>query len=174
MSVRSSKEVMESIFGAMGAGPRPEALHALETLTARDIMEKRFVVLSPQATIREAANIFVEKGIEGAPVAQEGILKGVVTHHDMLKAFEEKSLELSQHRHGAVSYEKEFLSLGNKRIAEIMRKKAAAFPHTSLFDTMTVMDENNVEIVAVIDEAGRVLGVISDSAILKVILKSLV
>lgn len=172
--VRSSKEVIENIFGSLEpAKGQPPAIKTLENVLVRDIMERRFVALNPQTTIRETVNVFLEKGIEGAPVMQEGLLKGLVTNQDIIKLFEEKSLELSQSRHKAVNYEKEFRVLGDKKITEVARRKVFVFPNTGLFDAMTVMDENNLELVAVVDESGKVQGVVNDADILKTILKAL-
>ncbi|MBI4017330.1 MAG: CBS domain-containing protein [Candidatus Aenigmarchaeota archaeon] len=176
MPVRSSKDVVESIFGPIGPvqARQQEAMKTLETLQVRDVMERHFVILHPQTTLREAIGVFVEKGIEGAPIVQDVALKGILTNQDIVKLFEEKSLELSQHRHRAVNYEKEFRALGDKKVAEIGRRKISVFPNTSIFDAMTVMEENNLELIAVTDEAGAVRGIVNDSDILKTLMKILV
>lgn len=165
---------MENIFGTLEARKQPEVMKTLETLVVRDIMERRFVVLHPQTPLREAINLFLEKGLEGAPVAQENSLKGLLTHQDVIRVFEEKALELSQHRKRTVNYEKEFRALGDKKIGEVMRQKVFVAQDNSIFDAMTVMDENNVEIVPAIDETGKIQGVLSDGVILKTILRFLV
>ena len=175
MAVRTSKEVVDSIFGSIGSeGSKPEAVKTLEMLTVRDVMERRFIALNPQTTIMEAVEVFTEKGIESAPIVQDGVLKGILTNQDIIKLFEEKSIELSQHRHKATNYEKEFRALGGKKVGEIVRHKVFVFPNTTIFDAMTVLDENNMEAIVVVDETGKVQGVVKDSDMLKIIMKVLV
>lgn len=52
--------------------------------TLRSIMAADVVTLAPETTIREAANLFAEKGISGAPVVAGGRVVGVVSMRDLL------------------------------------------------------------------------------------------
>ncbi len=55
-------------------------------LLARDVMNKRVFTLSPDMTVRQAADMLVLHGISGAPVvARGGRLLGVVSQTDLVR-----------------------------------------------------------------------------------------
>ena len=57
-----------------------------DIVTARDIMNKQFLVLRPEATLREAANMFVSENITDICVIDEdGNFKGTVNTGRLLK-----------------------------------------------------------------------------------------
>jgi CBS domain-containing protein len=59
--------------------------------TAADVMERSVVVLSPEASLLDAHRLFVEEEIHGAPVVDdEGIVVGVVSSTDLLRAVSEE------------------------------------------------------------------------------------
>src|SRR6266498_1044275 len=54
-------------------------------LTAKDIMTKDVVTVSPDTKVEELGRLFIEKGISGAPVVDSGgSLVGVVTENDLI------------------------------------------------------------------------------------------
>ncbi len=59
-----------------------EAYHAQQV---RDIMTPNPISISPESTIRQAAEILAEKSFHSVLIAEKGDLKGIVTTHDILK-----------------------------------------------------------------------------------------
>lgn len=51
-------------------------------LTARDIMTKDVITIGPEATVREAAALMIEKGAGALPVVKDGGLVGILSHAD--------------------------------------------------------------------------------------------
>ena len=51
-------------------------------LIARDIMTTDVVTIGPDATVREAAALMMEKGVGALPVLKDGRLAGILSHND--------------------------------------------------------------------------------------------
>ncbi len=61
------------------------------THLARDIMQSHVVTVAPETSIADAIRLFVEEDIGGAPVVdEEGLLCGVVSARDLLRAVAEE------------------------------------------------------------------------------------
>jgi CBS domain-containing protein len=50
----------------------------------KDIMTSPLIVISPQTSLREAAQIMLKKGIRRLPVVENGKLVGIITDNDIL------------------------------------------------------------------------------------------
>jgi CBS-domain-containing membrane protein len=50
----------------------------------KDIMSKKVITISPEATIEEAVDIMVEHKIKKLPVVEDGKIKGIVTASDIV------------------------------------------------------------------------------------------
>jgi len=79
-------------------GTKPAAAgHSAATpaLTAKDIMHKPVIAATPQASLRDVANLLVTSEISGMPVARpDGRMVGVVTESDIIRVLiEGKRLE---------------------------------------------------------------------------------
>jgi CBS domain-containing protein len=61
-----------------------ELLYLLDRLTIEQIMTRKPLVVSPQATVQEAARLVVERKIGCLPVMENGALRGIVTRDDLL------------------------------------------------------------------------------------------
>lgn len=58
--------------------------------TAADVMQTSVLSLHPETSLMDAHRLFVEEGIHGAPVVDdEGLVIGVVTSTDLLRAVSE-------------------------------------------------------------------------------------
>lgn len=56
-----------------------------DTLSIAQVMTKNIQFIEPSTTIREAAEILVDKEFHALPVVQEGALVGIVTTTDLVK-----------------------------------------------------------------------------------------
>jgi CBS domain-containing protein len=54
-------------------------------MKARDVMVSRVITVKPSSSVKEAAKVFLERGISAAPVVDdEGKLVGIVSEGDLL------------------------------------------------------------------------------------------
>ncbi|WP_461463664.1 CBS domain-containing protein, partial [Methanobrevibacter sp.] len=75
----------------------------VETSTIRSIPKKTvseigtsdLIILSPETTIREAASIFTENTINGAPIIVDNVAVGMLTVTDLVRAIAENKEEAS-------------------------------------------------------------------------------
>jgi CBS domain-containing protein len=51
----------------------------------KQVMTKRLVTISPETTVKEAAEIIAQNEFHSLPVCENGILVGIVTTTDLLK-----------------------------------------------------------------------------------------
>lgn len=59
----------------------------MENVKVKELMTKKVLVLKPNNTFEEAAKLFIENGIDGAPVVdRDGKLISIVTKTDLMKA----------------------------------------------------------------------------------------
>ena len=62
-----------------------ELNYLMDKLTARDFMTPNPIIITPDATIAEAARLMVEHKIGGLPVINEGMLVGIITETDLCR-----------------------------------------------------------------------------------------
>jgi len=53
--------------------------------TVEQVMAKKLVTISPETTIKEAAEILANKEFHALPVCEDGLLVGIVTTTDLIK-----------------------------------------------------------------------------------------
>ncbi|MCX7832190.1 MAG: CBS domain-containing protein [Actinobacteria bacterium] len=62
-----------------------EELRRAVGATAKDVMSKELITISPEASLEDAATLMVEKGISRLPVVENDKLVGIVTKRDILR-----------------------------------------------------------------------------------------
>jgi len=150
-------------------------------LTARDIMTKEVVTVTPQTGVRELAALLLDRKISGAPVVDEaGKVLGVVTESDLV--FLNKKVHLPT----AVAILDAFVFLESpEKTARELKKMAgtkvgdicsqsliSVSPETSLEELATLMAEQKVHTLPVM--AGDALvGVIGKADIIRTIAQGL-
>ena len=149
--------------------------HALERLsravTAREIMTREVVVVRPDTTLAEVAEIMGMKGISGVPVVDpNGKVVGVISEKDFLT-------------HMGVHEPKNFMSLvasclkskgcvalpiKKREAADLMSSPAVTVgPDTSVKEIAAIFTEKGLNRVPVTDPEGRLLGLVSRGDIVK-------
>ncbi|MDI3279893.1 MAG: CBS and ACT domain-containing protein [Bacillota bacterium] len=63
-----------------------ELNYLLSRMTVREVMTRKVITVSPEATIEEAALLMREHHIGGLPVVQEGRVVGIITETDLFNA----------------------------------------------------------------------------------------
>ena len=62
-----------------------DALHSLESTTAREMMQRRIMCVNEDQALHEVAALMINKDIERCPVVTEGTLVGILTRGDILR-----------------------------------------------------------------------------------------
>ena len=87
VGIISQRDLFKASLGsAMGFGEEVRR-DFLETVIVKDIMTKEVITIDPEADLKEAGRIMLEKKIGCLPVVKDNILAGVITETDILKYF---------------------------------------------------------------------------------------
>jgi len=135
-------------------------------MLVKDIMISDYITLSPKTTFFEAAKIFLNNKISGAPVLDEtGKLVGVLSEKDLFrglypgyeKYYNDPDYYLSEKAlHEAVEEGK------NKLVEEVMSKRIiTANPDTPLLKIGGLMVATGMHRIPVVDTDGRVIGMVT-------------
>ena len=146
-------------------------------MLVEDIMSRNVVTLDADTPVQEIARIFRENNISGAPVLENGKLVGIVTGIDLIA------------RHARIHYPR-YLPFLDARIPlenpseykemlrkvlgttakDIMTKKVVTVsPDAELEELATLMVERKVNPVPVVDEDGKIVGIVSQADVVRVI-----
>jgi len=135
-------------------------------MQASDVMSTTVISLKPEMTVREAAQLFVEKGISGAPVIDEaGHPVGMISEGDLIHRAEldtekprhSRWLDLFSVKHDANDYVKSHgLRIGDVMTAEVVSVDEA----TPLGKIADLMETRRIKRVPVI-RGGRIVGIVS-------------
>lgn len=144
-------------------------------MKARDIMEKNFVTIAPQASVLEAVHIMMEHKVSSLPVVNgAGAVLGMVSEGDLLrKKIAPKAPQVVNalgRYEGIEEYREAFRKMGANTTGEIMT--APAIMVQAEDDVMKVGDvvlNHHIKRVPVM-EGGQLVGVISRFDLLKLLL----
>jgi uncharacterized protein (DUF39 family)/predicted transcriptional regulator len=116
-------------------------------LRVSDVMRTRVITANPDDDVKEVAKKLVEKGIDHLPVVDETkTLIGIVTSWDLARA----------------------LASGKGKLAEIMTKRVITTLQNESIDVVARrMAKHNISGVPVVDEANRVIGIVTTDDISK-------
>jgi len=112
------------------------------------LMTRQPVSVSPQATLNEAAGVFVENAIARMPVVEDSRLVGFITVTDIVSAIAE-------------------MDIATPVDDFIIREIVAVWEMTPVRVVGEVMKLANVDASPVIDSTSHVVGIITDSALLR-------
>jgi IMP dehydrogenase len=114
---------------------------------AENVMIFDPITINPDATVAEAMNLMAEYRIGGIPVVDKaGILKGIVTNRDL-----------------------RFENNRKKKISEVMTTDLITTNHqTNLEAAARILQKHKIEKLPMIDEAGKLMGLITYKDITRV------
>jgi len=154
--------------------------------SAKDLMKKRFLSLSPEDSIFTAAKIFHERGIKGALVIEKQRLKGIVTVTDVVKFLNIKTgnlpniripgiseLVLAFLRTIKVSYklENEVKKIMCLKVKDIMTTDVLTVTQSTKFlDITEIMLENNIDILPVVSR-NKVIGIVTSNDLMNILIE---
>lgn len=146
-------------------------------LTARDIMTKEVVTVTPQTGLRELAALLLERNISGAPVVDEaGKVLGVVTESDLVFLNKKVHLPTAVAILDAFVFleapgkmEQELKKMAGTKVGDICSQRLISVtPETELEELATLMAEQKVHTLPVM-EGEQLVGVIGKTDIIRTI-----
>jgi CBS-domain-containing membrane protein len=141
-------------------------------MIASDVMTRNVISVSPDATVAQAVELMLERGISGLLVVNaSGILAGIVTEGDLLRRDELGTerrrswwlrLIASPGRQAA-----DFTRAHGRRVADVMTHDVVGISaEAPLEEIVALMEEHRIKRVPVL-EGDRVVGVVSRADLLR-------
>ena len=129
-----------------------------------DWMTRQVITISPDVTLPEADRLMTEKKIRRLPVVQNGRLIGIVTRGDVRGAQASEATSLS-------IWELNYL-LARLKIEDIMtREPQVISPQATIKEASKLMHDEKISGLPVVDEEGRILGIITESDIFRMVVQ---
>ncbi|GHJ96864.1 hypothetical protein SNE510_63830 [Streptomyces sp. NE5-10] len=140
--------------------------------TVFEVMTHRVVTVSPGTRFKEIARLLVENDVSAVPVVDEDRrLLGVVSEADLLRDSAELP-DLEGRWAGVRLLSRERGLPEAETAADLMTSPAvSAQPAWNLVETARTMDRKGVKRLPVIDEAGRLVGIVSRADLLRPFLR---
>jgi CBS domain-containing protein len=144
-------------------------------MQAEAIMSKPVIAIDPSASIAEAAGLMLTHKISGLPVIRSGgTLVGIVSEGDFLRrgelGTERKRPRWLEFLVSPGKAADEYVHANGRRIEEVMSQDVVtASPTASLAEVVVLMTRHHVKRVPVVD-AGKVVGIIARSDLLRALL----
>jgi len=132
-------------------------------MLVKNWMSKKVVTIDENDSMQDAINLIKQHKINMLPVMKKEKLVGIVTDRDLKKASASDATTLDVH---------ELLYLISKiKIKDIMSKKPLTVPFDfTIEETASMLLENNISGVPVVDNDKQLVGVITQADIFKVII----
>jgi CBS-domain-containing membrane protein len=150
---------------------RHAAQRVARRVVVRDVMTRNVIHVREDADITEVTNLLSENRISGLPVVDGGgRVIGVITEADVL------SMAGMNKEHAFRDIIRHILGeplpghTGSKRLRDVMSSPAITTgPESDIRDVALTIDEKRIKRLPVVDEQGRLIGVISRADIVRVI-----
>ena len=128
-------------------------------------MTRDIVSITPDTTLPEAHRLMMEKRIRRLPVVDQGRLVGIVTLGDVRGAEPSDATSLS-------IWELNYL-LSQLRVKEIMtRNPITVSENATIARAAQMMLEHKISGLPVVDDAGNLVGIITESDIFRLVVQS--
>jgi len=134
----------------------------------RDVMTRNVVTVRKDADIHEVSNLLSDRGISGMPVVDDQhVVIGVITEADVLSMSGVRRghtiREIIRHLRGEPLPERAEGTVGDFMSVP----PVVVHPEADLKEAATILDKRKIKRLPVVDEAGRLLGIISRADIVK-------
>ena len=172
--VQADAAVREHAADEFGRAARVGAAASLSSATLADIMEREPYAVAADAPVSEAMHALVEHQVSGLPLVDaQGHVCGFVSDGDIMRYLADKTpaftssyvfLEAANNQ----SIDERLQELMVLPVAEIATDKVVSLPaSTTLKDACQTLAQHKFKKAPVVDEAGRMVGVVSRSSILR-------
>jgi len=134
----------------------------LDRQRVTDIMTRPAVIIAEDQLLTEAVDIMLAKGLKRLPVVDKsGRLAGMLSRLDIFKTVMREAPDWD-------AFRAQKIEVKNLRIVgDILRRDThTVSPETTMDKVIKVIDDNDIQRVAVVDAEGKLLGLISDRDLL--------
>ncbi len=148
----------------------------MSELLAKDIMTKKVITISKDATVEKSIRIFLKNNISGAPVIDEdNKMVGIICEADIIVKMSSLPFPMSfgfAFLDNYESYTKNTREYLETRIEEIMSKKIKTVTEDmTLSKVVNIMINNNLNRVPVVDNHNKLSGIITRADIMRSMIK---
>jgi CBS domain-containing protein len=138
----------------------------MEKTRVRDIMSSPAIVTAPGASVQVASTLMKEHGIRHLPVVENGRLVGIVSRGDLREASISAAVN-------ADTYEISFL-LNRLTVGRLMTRKVHTItPDAPVVYAAELMTDQKIAGLPVVDPDGSVVGIITESDLLRMLVRKL-
>lgn len=138
----------------------------MERTRVRDIMTSPALTITPETSVPAAIALMKQHTIRHLPVVESGRLVGMISRGDLREASIAASINADQ-------YELHFL-LNKLTVARLMTRKVhTVTPDAFIVHAAELMTEHKIAGLPVVDERGGVLGIITESDLLRMLVGKL-
>jgi CBS domain-containing protein len=138
------------------------AMDALCAHSAAQVMTTPAITISEDRSLAEAVNVMLTKGVKRLPVVDgQGFLTGMLSRLDVFRTVMREAPDWNAFRAQRI----EVAEL--RTVADILRRDThTVLPETPINEVIRIIDDNDIQRVAVVDERGTLQGLISDRDLL--------
>lgn len=149
-------------------------------MLVKDIMTREVITVSPDTSVKEIAELMLEKGIGGVPVVEDEKLVGIVTEEDLIMKNVKlhfptyiQLLDAVIYLESLKKYEDELRKAIGATAKDVMTRDVITIaPDASLEEAATLMVEKGISRLPVV-EGEKLVGIITKRDILKSLSKEL-
>jgi CBS domain-containing protein len=137
-------------------------LQTMANQSAGEVMSHNVVTVADETPLTQAVHTMLQRSLKRLPVVDaKGTLVGILARRDIFHAVTTVSPDWQTLQTQHVQVE------GIRPVSEIMRRDThTVASNTPLTDVARVIDENDIQRVAVVDDTGRLLGLVFDRDLL--------
>ncbi|MEM7825554.1 MAG: CBS domain-containing protein [Candidatus Aenigmatarchaeota archaeon] len=152
----------------------------------RDFMNCKVISLNPEDSIFEAAKVFSEKNISGAPVVKDGKVVGVISTSDIIRfiSIKLKKEEISQapslslllfdfikSSKDYLTFKKEVGRISRTKIKNVMSTEVVCInPEASIIEAASLMEKNDVNRLPVVENE-KLVGIITREDLIRALIE---
>lgn len=137
----------------------------LENVTVKEWMTEPVITVEPRTTISRAHQMMKEHGIRRLPVVDQGKLVGIITVGDVREASPSDATSLS-------IWELNYL-WAQLTVEKVMSRRVLTVKaDDAIVDAAQVMLDQKVSGLPVVDESGTLVGILTESDIFRMLVKS--
>jgi CBS domain-containing protein len=138
----------------------------MDKTRVRDIMTSPAVVVAPDTPVPAAMALMRDKNIRHLPVVENDRLIGIISRGDLREASISAAIN-------ADVYELNFM-LHNLTVSKLMsRKVLTVTPEAPVVHAAELMTEHKIAGLPVVDPSGSVIGIVTESDLLKMLVRKL-
>jgi CBS domain-containing protein len=151
----------------------------------RDFMNCNVICLDPENSIFDAAKIFSEKNISGAPVVKDGKIVGIISISDIIRFISMKLqktetplpslslliFEFIKSSKDYLTFKKEMKKISKVKVKDVMSTRVVCIsPEASIIEAASLMEKNDVNRLPVV-ENDKLVGIIAREDLVKAIIE---